>query len=209
MYTEQVGWAAEEGVDFVIAETLDYLGEALIALDVIKQFGLPALVTLGSVHERIKDGYSFEVAAKILQEQGADVVGLNCSRGPDTLLPLVARVSEAVTCPVAALPVAYRTTPEMPTFMALQDPQGERAFPIALDPFQATRFDMAEFAVQARELGVGYIGVCCGGAPHHVRAMAEALGRSVPASEYSADLSRHPAIGATVKDRDKPFLEDW
>ncbi len=209
MYTEQVGWAAEEGADFVIAETLDYLGEALIALDVIKQFNLPAMVTFGSVHDRTKDGYSFEMAAKILQDRGADIVGLNCSRGPETLLPLVERVRHMVGGPVAALPVAYRTTPDQPTFTALEDREGERAFPIGLDPFQATRFDLADFAVQARDLGVTYIGVCCGGAPHHVRAMAEALGRHVPASRYSADLSQHPAIGAQVRDRDKPFLQDW
>src|SRR5579864_9684234 len=49
MYEEQLTWAAEEGIDFVISETNDYLGEALIALEVIKQFGLPAMVTLASV----------------------------------------------------------------------------------------------------------------------------------------------------------------
>jgi betaine-homocysteine S-methyltransferase len=54
---------------------------------------------------------------------------------------------------------------------------------------------MAEFAVAARDLGVSYIGVCCGGAPHHVRAMAEALGRTTPASRYSPDLSLHPVLG--------------
>ena len=54
---------------------------------------------------------------------------------------------------------------------------------------------MAEFATAARDLGVGYIGICCGGAPHHVRAMAEALGRTVPASQYSPDLSLHPILG--------------
>ena len=55
---------------------------------------------------------------------------------------------------------------------------------------------MADFAVQARTLGARYIGVCCGGAPHHVRAMAEALGREVPASRYSPDLSSHAIFGS-------------
>src|SRR5215467_14073252 len=45
MYAEQLGWAADEGIDFVIAETNDYLGEALIGLDVSQQLGLPAMVT--------------------------------------------------------------------------------------------------------------------------------------------------------------------
>ena len=111
------------------------------------------------------------------------------------MLPLLERVRAAVSCPVAAQPVPYRTTAAQPTFQSLRDDQGRRAFPIALDPFTCTRFDMAEFAVAARDLGVGFIGVCCGGAPHHVRAMAEALGRTVPASRYSPDLSLHPVIG--------------
>jgi betaine-homocysteine S-methyltransferase len=61
---------------------------------------------------------------------------------------------------------------------------------------------MADFAVNARDLGVNYIGICCGAGPHHVRAMAEALGRTVPASEYSPKMETHPLFGATeaVKD---------
>jgi betaine-homocysteine S-methyltransferase len=208
MYEEQVRWAAEEGVDFVIAETLDYLGEAFVALDVIREFDLPAVINFGSVHGETKDGYSFEDACKALEDRGADVVGLNCSRGPFTMLPLIERIRERVDCPVAALPVAYRTTEEEPNFVALRD-GGKQAFPIALDPFQVTRFEMAEFAVQARELGVNYIGICCGAGPHHVRAMAEALGRTVPASRYSPDMDLHPALGTSVRERDKPYLKDW
>src|SRR5215213_2464415 len=45
MYREQVGWASEEGADLIVSETHDYLGEALISLEVIQDFGLPAVVT--------------------------------------------------------------------------------------------------------------------------------------------------------------------
>jgi betaine-homocysteine S-methyltransferase len=209
MYEEQIGWAADEGIDFVVAETLDYLGEASIALEVIQAFGLPSVINFGSVHAVTKDGYTFEEACKILEDQGADVVGLNCSRGPATILPLVAKIRERVSGHVAALPVPYRTTEEAPSFTALRDGEHGRAFPIGLDPFTSTRFEMADFAVQARDLGVDYIGICCGGAPHHVRSMAEALGRTVPASRYSPDMSLHPALGTGVRERDKPYLEDW
>lgn len=209
MYDEQIGWAAEEGVDFIIAETLDYLGEAMIALQVSREYGLPVVVNFGSVHEETKDGQSYADACKALEDRGAEVVGLNCSRGPRTILPLVEQVRKAVDGYVAALPVAYRTTEEEATFVALRDGEHGQAFPIGLDPFTATRFDMADFAVKAQQLGVNYIGVCCGGAPHHVRAMAEALGREVPASRYSPDMSLHPALGVNVKERDRPYLEDW
>src|SRR5204863_297548 len=71
-----------------------------------------------------------------------------------------------------------------------------------------TRFDLAEFATSARDLGVNYVGVCCGGAPHHFRTMAEALGRTVPASRYSPDLSLHPILGDDVQEKEKKFA-NW
>jgi len=209
IYTEQVGWAVDEGVDFIIAETLDYLGEGLLALEVIQEFGLPAMVTFGSAHDRLRDGYSFVEACKIMEQEGAQVVGLNCSRGPATMLPLLQDIRQAVSCYVAAQPVPYRTTPEQFAFQALKEPGHERSFPIALEPFLCTRFEMADFALQACQAGVNYIGICCGGAPHHVRAMAEALGRTTPASRYSPALDLHPMIGAHVKQKDQQFLGFW
>jgi len=44
-------------------------------------------------------------------------------------------------------------------------------------------------------MGVNYIGVCCGAGPHHIRAVAEALGRTPPASRYSPDMSKHAYLG--------------
>jgi betaine-homocysteine S-methyltransferase len=205
MYEEQVGWAVEEGADLVIAETNDYLGEALVATQVVKEAGLPAVVTFASTADTTIDGFEFDDACRRLEEAGADVVGLNCSRGPATMLPILERVRAAVDCHVAAQPVPYRTTPEEPAFISLKDVSGARVFPLALDPFTCTRFEMAEFAATARDLGVGYIGICCGGAPHHVRAMAEALGREVPASRYSPDISLHPILGDHVQEKEKAF----
>ena len=205
MYREQVGWAVEAGVDFVIAETNDYLGEALIGVEVIREHGLPSVVTFASTSETTMDGYELDEACKRAEDAGADVVGLNCSRGPATMLPILERVRAAVSCPVAAQPVPYRTTPDEPTFVSLHREDGSRAFPVALDPFVLTRNEMAEFAVAARDLGVGFIGICCGGAPHHVRSMAEALGRTVPASRYSPAMELHPVLGENVKERDRRY----
>jgi betaine-homocysteine S-methyltransferase len=208
MYEEQVGWAVEEGADLIISETNDYLGEALIAVEVVKEAGLPSVVTFASTADMTIDGVEFPEAARRLADAGADVVGFNCSRGPATMFPLLERVRAAVDIPVAAQPVPYRTTPEQPTFVSLRDASGARVFPIGLDPFTCTRFEMADFAVAARELGVDYIGICCGGAPHHVRAMAEALGREVPASAYSPDISMHPILGDDVQEKEKKFT-NW
>jgi betaine-homocysteine S-methyltransferase len=205
MYREQVRWAVEAGADFIVAETNDYLGEALIGVEVIREHGLPAVVTFASTSETTMDGYELDEACKRVEDAGADVVGLNCSRGPATMFPILERVRAAVSCPVAAQPVPYRTTPEEPTFVSLHGDDGSRAFPVALDPFLLTRFQMADFAVAARDLGVSFIGICCGGAPHHVRSMAEALGRTVPASRYSPAMELHPVLGENVKERDRRY----
>jgi betaine-homocysteine S-methyltransferase len=208
MYREQVGWAAEEGVDFIVSETNDYLGEALIGLGVIREFDLPSVVTFASTSDLTIDGHDLVEACARLEAAGADVVGLNCSRGPETMLPIVERIRDAVEIPVAALPVPYRTSADEPTFQSLRDESGTRVFPLGLDPFVCTRFDMADFAARARDAGVGYIGICCGGAPHHVRAMAEALGRTVPASRYSPDISLHPVLGEAGAARAEKYA-DW
>ncbi len=210
MYAEQLGWAADEGIDFVISETNDYLGEALIALEVIQGLGLPAMVTLAPTQpDQTRDGYGYAEACRILAAEGAQVVGLNCDRGPQTMMPLMARIRETVDCAVAAQPVPYRTDPAAPTMQALRSEGRHRAFPLALEPFGCTRFEMAQFALQARDLGVDYVGICCGAGPHHVRAMAEALGRDVPASKYSPSMNLHPMYRADVSAKDAMFLNTW
>jgi len=205
MFTEQVAWAVEAGVDFIIGETFSYGAEALIALDVIRQAELPAVITL-AIHQapETRDGWSPAQACERLADAGADVVGLNCIRGPRTMLPLLEDVVRAVDVPVAALPVPYRTSREQPSFQSLRDPVCElpgwdRPFPIALDPFTCNRFEIADFTREARELGVRYFGVCCGAGPHHIRSMAEALGRTPPASRYSADMSKHAFLGSDAR----------
>ena len=202
MFEEQVGWAVEAGADFVIAETLSWLGEALVATEVINATGLPAVVTLAAHQDpQMREGVSPAEACKRLEAAGADVVGLNCSRGPETMLPLLEEVRRAVSVHVAALPVPYRTTDEQPSFQSLEDPRwtefpAGRPFPTALEPFTCNRYEIAEFTRAAYELGARYLGVCCGAAPHHIRSMAEALGRTPPASRYSADMSKHAYLGS-------------
>jgi betaine-homocysteine S-methyltransferase len=208
-YEEQLGWAVEEGVDFVIAETYDHVGEALIGLDVCKQLGLPVMVTFASVQPTTTyDGYDYVEACRILAADGATAVGLNCSRGPETMLPLLERIRAAVDVPVAAQPVPYRTSPATPAFESLESDDGRRMFPLQLESFQCTRFEMADFARRARDIGVDYIGICCGGGPHHVRAMAEALGRTPVAARYSPALELHPVLGASG-DGGHEVMGDW
>jgi betaine-homocysteine S-methyltransferase len=159
------------------------------------------VVTLALPREGVtREGWTAAETCKRLEDAGAAVVGLNCARGPATMLPVLREIRAAVRCPVAALPVPYRTTPKEPTFQSLTDPNAtgvpdNRPFPTALDPFVCNRYEIAEFGRQAFEAGVRYLGVCCGAGPHHIRSLAEGLGRRPPASRYSPDMSKHILFG--------------
>jgi betaine-homocysteine S-methyltransferase len=84
---------------------------------------------------------------------------------------MMEQVRKAVTCYVACQPVAYRTPREQPDFTSL--PQ----FPFELDPLQLSRREMADYARRAREIGVDFVGACCGSVASHIREMAQALGK--------------------------------
>jgi betaine-homocysteine S-methyltransferase len=199
IFDEQVGWAVEAGVDYFVAETLGWVGEALIALKAIRrQSKVPAVVTFAMHREELtRDGLTPAEACQRMEEAGAEVVGLNCHRGPSTMLPLLKEIRSAVKCHVAGLPVPYRTTAVQPSFMALRDPCcGDRmAFPDGLDPFMATRSEIFDFGRDAFAADIRYLGVCCGAGPHHIRALAESLGHEPPASRYSKDMSKHAFFG--------------
>ena len=68
---------------------------------------------------------------------------------------------------------------------------------------------MADFALRARDIGVNYIGICCGAGPHHVRAMAEALGRKTPASRYSPAIEQHPVLGRAQLVDQEELMGGW
>ena len=213
MFEEQVGWAVDAGVDFVVGETFSWAQEALIALDVIKKAKQAAVITL-AMHKAdvTREGWTVVDACKRLADAGADVVGLNCIRGPATMLPLLREIRAGVKTHMAALPVPYRTSEKEPSFQSLCDThwhydEGSRPFPIALDPFTCNRYEIAEFGQQAMALDIRYLGVCCGAGPHHVRALAEAVGKHPPASRYSADMSKHAFLGS--HERIKKVQKDY
>jgi betaine-homocysteine S-methyltransferase len=176
-FDEQLGVQVAEGVDFIIGETFSFLGEALLAVERAKKTKLPVLVTVCFENEDITtDGKTAANVARALSDAGADVVGINCLRSPEHTLPLMAEMRKAVPGFIGCQPVAYRTTHTHRDFTSLP------AFPDQLEPYQLTRREMAEYAVKARELGVNYIGACCGAVATHIREMARALGK-LPADE--------------------------
>jgi betaine-homocysteine S-methyltransferase len=161
------------GVDFWIGETFSFVGEALLYVERAKRTGIPVMATMSFEQPvpRSYEGFTPADCARKLVDAGADIVGVNCLNGPDQQLPIAAEMREAVSVYLAAQPVAYRTTDDQPDFTATA------RFPYGLDPLQLSRQDMARYTRQARDIGIDYIGSCCGSVQAHVRAMAKVLGR--------------------------------
>ena len=212
MFEEQVTWAKEAGVDFVVAETINWTGEMKIALKAIKDAGLIAVTNFAIPKgDLTREGHTPEDACKIMEDLGADVVGLNCYRGPAMTMKLLPKIRNKVSCHVAALPVPYRTSEEFPGFLnqpsKIVDKEcncipGDNAFPVALDNLYCNRFEMGEFAKDCANKKINFIGICCGAEPHHVREMSVALGRKPISYKYYPDISRHWLHG-----KDKSFLK--
>ena len=176
MLDRQLAVMTEEGVDFIIAETFLWLGEATIAAEAIKATGLPAMVTMTFDNDpHSYEGLSPGECARRLAGAGVDIVGVNCLRSPEHTLPIMEEMRDAVSdVYLATQPVAYHG--RQPNFTSLPE------FPYDLEKLQLPRTQMAVFAERARDMGYDYIGSCCGSVASHVKAMAKALGK-LPADE--------------------------
>lgn len=194
MFEEQVRWANEEGVDYIIGETFLHFREAMLALEVIKSFDLPAVITL-AVLGRNSDGVFSTVdgvpvvqACQQLLENGATLVGTNCFRGPETMLEVVEEIIKVVPPEkVCALPIAYRTNKEEPTFRNLTDkvcPENNPVYPHGLSAFFVSEVEIVKFTERCVKLGLKYFGICCGNTGNYMRTMAEAVGRKTVLSKY-------------------------
>ena len=78
-------------------------------------------------------------------------------------------------------------------------------FPTALEPRLCTRWEMHKYAREAYELGVRYIGGCCGVEPHHVRAISEELQKE-RGGKVSEGSKKHDPWGAALANHTKPFV---
>ncbi len=194
MFEEQVRWSKEEGADYIIGETFSSLGEAEIALEVIKSFDLPAVVTMTVLGPRedgtlnTLDEVPIGKAYRTLLEKGATVTGPNCSRGPDQTLEVLREAAKEVDPKrLCALPVTYRTTPKEPTFFEFTDSccsENNPVYPHGLDAFSVSQVEIRMFTKQCMDMGIQYLGICCGNTGNYTRAMAEVMGKDPPSSKY-------------------------
>ena len=156
-YKEQASAIARAGVDLFVIETMMHIGEARAALLAVKEVcDLPVMVTM-TVEDSGKTMYGTDCVTALitLESMGADAVGLNCSTGPDKLLPLIRRMK-----PYATVPLAVKPNAGLPKLIT-----GDTVFDMGKEDFA---FHMKALV----EAGASIIGGCCGTTPEYIRLLA-------------------------------------
>ena len=164
-FREQAEALADGGVDLFAVETMMFPQEATAAVRACKTAAnLPVMATMffqyeeGHDRDRTMWGESPAEVAKNLLAAGADVVGMNCGRGPDRAIVIIRQMREVTDAPLVAYPNAGLpiTTGDTVTY-ELDPVEMAREYPALLDA------------------GCNIVGACCGSNPDHIRLIAEVV----------------------------------
>src|ERR1700694_2256033 len=171
VFHEQALALEERGVDFYILETFSYIEELPLAMDAIRSFsGLPIVAQLTYAEEGTTYGDVRPAdAAAQLKNKNVQVIGANCTLGPQALLPILQELAAVDDLRVSGMPNA-----------GFPKREGDRI----VYPKSSPEY-FALFAREAAALGVRLLGGCCGTTPAHIRAMGEAV-KSLRAAQYHA-----------------------
>lgn len=161
-FQEQAAALANAGVDLIIVETVTDLVEVCEAITAIRQVapGLPIIASMAFTRDdRTLLGDDPGKVARDAREAGADVVGVNCSGGPNQILRILKRMRQAV-------PEAYFSV--MPNAGWPEQVGGRIMYPAASAYF-------GEYALAFWKAGAKVIGGCCGTTPQHIAVMKQAI----------------------------------
>lgn len=174
VYKEQITCLVEAGVDLLVVETMMSLAEARAALIAAKEVcDLPIIVSMTFNEDgRTLYGTNPETAVVVLQSLGADAIGVNCSTGPEEMIPLVKTMVQYANVPILAKPNAG-----MPELV-----DGETIYAMTPEEF-------AEFGRQLVVAGASMVGGCCGTTSAHITALARMV-RLLEVPEISAEKKR-------------------
>lgn len=158
-FAAQIRGLVAGGADLIFVETQFDLAEARAAVVAARQeCDLPVMVSMTFEQGVSLTGSSPTIFAETMQNLGVDVVGTNCSLGPDQMLPVVRELLSACVCPIMAEPNA-----------GLPELRGNvTVFPLGPEEFARKT---AAFA----GLGARILGGCCGTTPQHLAALSRTL----------------------------------
>jgi 5-methyltetrahydrofolate--homocysteine methyltransferase len=173
VFTEQARGLVEGGADLIIIETAQDILEVKAAIfgarEAFKQAGriLPIQTSVSLLPQggKMLLGTDIQAVLTTLSALDVQVIGLNCSTGPEDMRDAIRYLGETSPQPVHCIPNAG---------LPLQGPEGETIFPEQPEPLAATLGEFVE------RYGVGIVGGCCGTTPDHIRAIRERVDGRTP-----------------------------
>lgn len=181
-YREQAEGLVEGGVDLIILETQTDMAEALIAIDAVRSVtgDVPLVVQMTYTEDgrTLYGSYPEDVVHAVLGKK-VDLLGANCSVGPQKLLEIVERLKRRSELPISVMPNAGLPRFVHGRFVYLSSPEY-----------------LAEYAQRFTAAGARLVGGCCGTTPTHTRKMRDALraAAGVPTPLAPSPPSAGPAI---------------
>lgn len=155
IFREQIGAGMKEHPDLILLETFLDLEMLKVAARVAKSYDVPVFCTMTfEGRGRTMMGNRVEDIAEELEELGVDAIGLNCSQGPETAIPVILEFAEHTDLPLIFKPNAGKPV-------------------LAEDGSVISPYDAAAFVrdVQPALGKVTYLGGCCGSSPDYIRAL--------------------------------------
>ncbi|MFP3154546.1 homocysteine S-methyltransferase family protein [Lachnospiraceae bacterium ZAX-1] len=178
IYKEQIEFLVSAGVDLLVIETMMSLQETRAAVLAARAVcDLPIMATLSfESNEKTLYGVGAQPAVAVLQGLGIDAVGVNCSCGPDKMIPIVQAMKACATIPIIAKPNAG---------MPKLDADGTTVYDMDAEEF-------AGYMKTMIEQGANMIGGCCGTTPNYIRSIVEIAkaNKPIPPCENTIDSHR-------------------
>ncbi|HWM54522.1 MAG TPA: methionine synthase [Solirubrobacterales bacterium] len=173
VFAEQAQGLVEGGADLIIIETAQDILEVKAAIfgarEAFKETGgtLPIQTSVSLLPQggKMLLGTDIQAVLTTLSALEVDVIGLNCSTGPEDMRDAIRFLGETSPLPVHCIPNAG---------LPLQGPDGETIFPEEPEPLAATLGEFVE------RYGVGIVGGCCGTTPAHIAAIGERVAGRIP-----------------------------
>ena len=186
-YRAQAEALVEGGVDVLLIETSQDILEVKAAIAGIEQLfaeigrrvPLQVQVTLDT-SGRMLLGTDIASALTTLEALGVDVIGLNCSTGPEHMREPIRYLGEHASRPVSCIPNAG---------LPINTGVGEAIYPLEPEPLASA---LAEFV---RDFGVRVVGGCCGTTPEHLAAVVQAVRKEQEAAPGVVDAGTHGDLG--------------
>ncbi|MFW6381257.1 MAG: homocysteine S-methyltransferase family protein [Bacillota bacterium] len=166
VFGEQARLLAEAGVDLINIETMSDIREARAALIGVKEnTELPVICNL-TFEDNLKTltGTDPVTAVHILEPVGADILGVNCTLGPETMVEIV-----KIMAGETARPICYQPNAGIPE----TDDSSCAIFPLGAE-------EMAAYIEQVVEAGATIVGGCCGSTPDYIKKIKSRVSELTP-----------------------------